>query len=118
MNGLSVCARGGGAPVSSHTQFEFPALITEVDLGVFVPETFHQAILRDAWLLGRRFSSSVRIKGRVLGGLAPACPWPATPAHLPLSPQLPVVVAGRAEDLITEGPLPHSTSTCVNVHLV
>lgn len=34
--------------MSSHTKVEFPALIAEVNLGVFVPKTFHQAILGDS----------------------------------------------------------------------
>lgn len=34
--------------MSSYTTFEFPALITEVNLGVFVLKTFHQVILRDS----------------------------------------------------------------------
>lgn len=33
--------------MSSYTKLEFPALIAEVNLGVFVPKTFHQVILRD-----------------------------------------------------------------------
>lgn len=63
MNGLSVCVWGGGASVSSHTKSESPALIVDVNLGVFVPKTFHRAILRDCWLLRRQLSSGVRIKG-------------------------------------------------------
>lgn len=77
---------GRGTSLSSHIKLDFPALNTEVNPGVFVPETFHQAIRSDSWLLGRQFSSSVRIKGRVLCSLAPRQPRvPPPPRASPFS---------------------------------
>lgn len=60
--------------MSSYTKLEFPALITEVNLGVFVPKTFHQVILRDS--LAPQKAIQLKCKNKGVSVIQPHSPPP------------------------------------------
>ena len=76
----------GGLSMSSDTTLMFPALITKVNLGVFVLKTFHQVILRAS--LAPQTAIQLKCKNKGVSFVRPCSP----PLHY--SPFLPTLHGG------------------------
>lgn len=87
--------------MSSFAEFEFPALITEVNLAVFVPKAFHQVILRDSLASRKAIQLKCKNKGRVLHGPAAHHPRAAL-----LSRRLRMVAARHRVVVLRRDPFP------------